>query len=98
MNAYLLLYDVVDDYLERRVPLREEHLRLAREALARGELRAGGAHAAPNDGPIDGAALLFVTNDESVVERFAEADPYVKNGLVTRWRVRKWNVVIGDVP
>ena len=29
---YLLFYDVVDDYLERRVPLRAEHLRLAQEA------------------------------------------------------------------
>ena len=39
MAAYLLLYDVVADYLERRAPLRDEHLRLARESHARGELR-----------------------------------------------------------
>lgn len=32
----MLLYDVVPDYLERRVPLREAHLKLAREAHARG--------------------------------------------------------------
>jgi uncharacterized protein len=27
--------------------------------------------------------------------RFARADPYVKNGLVTRWRVRPWTTVVG---
>jgi uncharacterized protein YciI len=30
-----------------------------------------------------------------VVERFAEQDPYVRHGLVTRWTVRAWNVVVG---
>jgi uncharacterized protein YciI len=29
------------------------------------------------------------------VEAFALADPYVTEGLVTAWRVRSWNVVIG---
>ena len=28
-------------------------------------------------------------------EAFAAADPYVKAGLVTRWEVRAWTVVIG---
>jgi len=27
---------------------------------------------------------------------FAKADPYVKNGLVKSWRVRKWATVIGE--
>ena len=88
---YLLLYDVVPDYLERRAPLREEHLRLVREAHARGELVLAGAH----DDPADGAVLAFKTSDRAVVQRFADADPYVKNGLVTRVRIRGWNVVVG---
>ena len=25
----------------------------------------------------------------------ADADPYVRQGLVTSWRVREWNVVVG---
>lgn len=88
---YLLLYDVVDDYLERRAPLRDAHLALAREAHARGDLQMAGAFA----DPADGAALVFTTKDRSVAERFAERDPYVKAGLVTRWRVREWSVVVG---
>ena len=45
--------------------------------------------------PVDGAALLFRGDDRSVAERFAAADPYVRNGLVTNWRVRRWDVVVG---
>ena len=30
-----------------------------------------------------------------MVEAFAQADPYVRNGLVREWRVREWNVVVG---
>jgi uncharacterized protein YciI len=88
---YLLLYDVIEDYLERRAAFREAHLALAREAQARGELvMAGALH-----DPVDGAALVFKAESPAVAERFAEGDPYVRNGLVTAWRVRRWAVVIG---
>jgi uncharacterized protein YciI len=95
---YLLLYDVVPDYLERRVPLREEHLRLVREAHARGEIAMAGAHDDPTDDVFDGVVFVFKTGDRAVVQRFADTDPYVKNGLVTRSRIRRWNVVIGESP
>jgi len=45
--------------------------------------------------PVDGAILLFQGEDEKVAERFAKADPYVKNGLVARWHVRPWTTVVG---
>jgi hypothetical protein len=35
---WLLVYDLVDDYLERREPLRPEHLALAQEAHQHGDL------------------------------------------------------------
>ena len=88
---YLLIYDVVDDYVERRTPLRAEHLALARAAEARGELILGGALA----NPPDGAVLLFTGDSPAAAEAFAHADPYVKTGLVTRWRVREWTTVVG---
>ena len=86
-----LIYDVADDYLERRTAFRAEHLALAREAAGRGELVLGGAFA----DPADSALLVFEGADRSVAERFAEADPYVVNGLVKTWRVREWTVVVG---
>lgn len=89
---WLLLYDLVDDYLERRGALRERHLALARMAEARGELVLAGALA----DPVDGAALVFRTDDVAVVEAFVAADPYVKDGLVRSWWIRPWNVVVGS--
>jgi uncharacterized protein YciI len=91
MPYYALLYDVVADYVERRAALRDEHLALARAATERGELLLGGAFAEP----VDGALLVFRAADPAVVEDFARHDPYVTHGLVTRWQVRPWSVVIG---
>jgi len=92
MTHFALLYEAVDDFIERRGVYREEHLRLAREAHARGELFLAGALADPPDG----ALLIFLADDASTAEEFARNDPYVKNGLVTRWKVKPWNVVIGN--
>ena len=89
---YLLFYDVVADFVERRKVVRGEHLAHARQAHARGELIIAGALAAP----VDGAVLLFDASSPDVPEAFARTDPYVLNGLVTRWTVREWTTVIGD--
>lgn len=90
MTYYFLFYDVVDDYLDRRTPHRHEHLGLAREARERGEMVMAGAYG----DPVEGVALLFRCDDASVAERFAEADPYVRAGVVTGWRVAVWNEVL----
>ncbi len=89
---YLLLYDVVDDYVARRGEYRDEHLRKAWAACERGEMLLGGALA----DPADGAVLLFQGDSPAAAEAFAKADPYVVHGLVTRWRVRPWTTVVGD--
>lgn len=89
---YLLFYEVGPDYLERRAPLRGEHLGLVRAAHDRGELVMAGALS----DPADGAVLVFRGESPAFAEAFAAADPYVINGLVRRWWVRKWSTVIGD--
>jgi uncharacterized protein YciI len=88
---YLLFYDVVDDYLTRRAPLRPQHIAYAREAIARGELVLAGAFA----NPPDGAMFLFHGSSPAAAEAFAAGDPYVTNGLVKQWRVREWTTVVG---
>lgn len=92
MRHYILFYDVAPDYLQRRGEFRQKHLDLARASHARGELVLAGALA----NPADGAVLLFRAESDEVARRFAEADPYVLNGLVTSWRVREWTTVVGD--
>jgi len=89
---HILFYDVVEDYIERRAALRAEHLELARQSQARGEMVIGGALA----DPVDGVVIVFRGDSPATAEAFAQADPYVQNGLVKSWRVRKWMTVIGD--
>ena len=89
---WLLRYDVTDDYTERRVPFRADHLAHARAAHERGELLLAGALA----DPADGAVLVFRADRPDVVEAFAREDPYVREGVVTGWTVRRWTVVVGE--
>ena len=91
MAYFALIYDVVDDYLEKRGQFRDVHLGLARSAHERGELVMAGAFSEPSDR----ALLIFRGDDKSAAESFAKSDPYVKNGLVKSWSVRCWNVVVG---
>ena len=90
---YLLFYDVVDNYAERRAPFRAAHIKYAREAVDRGELLLGGGLA----NPVDGSVLLFKSDSPAAAEAFATSDPYVTNGVVTRWRVREWTTVVGPL-
>ena len=92
MKHFLLLYDVVPDYVERRAAFRDEHLAKAWVSHANGGLVLGGALADPPDG----AVLLFRGESKAVAEDFARTDPYVTNGLVTKWRVREWTTVAGE--
>jgi uncharacterized protein YciI len=89
---YLLFYEVVDDYVSRRAPFRDLHLKKAWEANQRGELVFGGALA----NPVDGAVLMFKGSSPEVTEKFAKTDPYVTNGIVKRWYIREWTTVVGE--
>jgi hypothetical protein len=91
---HLLIYDTAPDYLARRGAFRNAHLALAWEATERGELLLGGAVGDPQES----ALLLFRADSPEVPSAFAQADPYVLNGLVTNWRVLPWNTVVGVDP
>lgn len=88
---YVLIYDYAPDYLERRADFRDAHLKLAWESHARGEFQLGGVLA----DPVDSALLWFKAESPAVVEEFVANDPYVKNGLVVKWRIRPWMTVAG---
>jgi uncharacterized protein YciI/heme-degrading monooxygenase HmoA len=94
MDYYALIYETVDDYVARRGEFRQLHLRAAQAAHERGELVLAGAF----DNPVDRALLVFRVDDKSKVEAFARKDPYVVNGLVKKWEVRPWKVVVGHEP
>ena len=89
---YLLIYDLAGDYLDRRGAFRTEHLSLAWQAKVHGGLVLAGALT----DPADKAVLLFEGDSPEGAKRFANADPYVLNGLVRTWEVRAWTTVVGD--
>ncbi len=92
MPFFALTYEVVDDFANRRMPFRPLHLQHIREAHERSGLLLGGALGDPPDR----ALIVFQAPDSSGVEEFARRDPYVLQGLVRKWEVRPWAVVIGQ--
>lgn len=88
---YILFYNYVPDYLERRGEFRALHFAHAKPYLDSGEMFLGGAFA----DPADGAVIVFSADTPQVAETFARNDPYVLNGLVTSWKVREWTTVVG---
>ena len=89
---YLLIYDTAPDYLTRRGEFRQQHLALAWTFAERGELLLGGA----TGDPADGAMLLFQGDSPAAAEAFAAADPYVHNGLISKWTIKPWHTVVGE--
>ncbi len=59
-----------------------------------GNLKEESANESVNGSAEDSALLLFESNDATRAEEFAKADPYVVNGIITRWYVRAWDAVI----
>ena len=86
-QRHVLFYEYVADILERRAPHREAHLAEIRAAKDDGRILEAG----PLGDPPHGAAIVFA--DPATAEAFAQADPYVTNGLVTSWRVEPWTLV-----
>jgi uncharacterized protein YciI len=93
MGYYALFYHVVENFVERRLPFRQLHLAHAQRASQHHGLILGGALAEP----ADTALIVFRGGSPDAAQAFAESDPYVVNGLVQRWEVRPWNVVVGDL-
>ena len=91
MAYYAMFYEVVDDFVARRAPFREEHLGLAQDAHRRGEIVLAGALAEP----ANRALIILRGESPEVVRSFAQKDPYVRYGLVSHWELRPWTVVIG---
>jgi uncharacterized protein YciI len=86
---YMLLYEYVDDIVERRGPYREAHLAKIRAEREAGRLVMAGALGDPPHG----GALVFRGINADEVEAFAQTDPYVEAGLVRGRRIDLWKLV-----
>lgn len=89
---FLLFYEKAPDHAQREGPLQAGHRAHLQAAVQRGELILGGSLADPADGS---SVILFRADSPAVAETFAAADPYVLNKVVTRWKVRPWDTIVG---
>lgn len=86
---HLVLYDYVENMLERRAPYRAAHLKRIASQREAGRILISGALGDPPHG----AAIVFKGVDVEAIEEFIRGDPYVEAGLVTDWRVERWKLV-----
>jgi uncharacterized protein YciI len=42
------------------------------------------------------AVLLFRCDSKDPIEEFIQRDPYVRNGLIASWQIRRWITVVGQ--
>jgi len=89
---YILFYEFVDNFTEKRAPFRQAHRDHVHQSYERGAIVLAGALAEP----VDGGVLIFNGSSSGAAEEFAKNDPYVLNGLVKSWKVRKWMTVVGE--
>ena len=92
-KTYALHYHYVPNMLERRVPHRTAHLTYAQDYVDKKILVAGGA-LLPE---VKSGLLVLRAKDSEEVERFAKHDPYVVNGLVTKYDIQEWAIAIGSI-
>jgi uncharacterized protein YciI len=89
---HLLFYEKVPDFAERQAALAAAHREHVMKAAASGAMVLAGSLGHPDDGA---ALMLFEADSLSTAEDFARGDPYVTGGVVHRWTVRSWDLVVG---
>ena len=91
-SKFLLRYDYIPEVLEKRGPYREEHIALAKQCIEEGTCLSGGPTGEVGMEVPTGALFIFTNADSAM--NYAETDPYVANGIVTRYSIEEWNVVV----
>jgi len=91
-KLYILQYEYVENVLEKRAPYREAHLAGFLKQVQDGNLIIGGAV----DHPPTGALSVFRNLTANDIEQFVQQDPYVINGIVTKYTIKPYIAVTGD--
>jgi uncharacterized protein len=92
-NKYFLLtLEYVENMLEKRTPYRERHINGAQKAFDDGYCTMAGALT----DPVDTGVFVFKNVDYAFVENFVKNDAYFKGGLVPKYTIRPWMVVVGN--
>ncbi len=89
MAHTLLLYEYVEDILDRRGPYRDAHLAHLRALADAGTVLMAGALG----DPVTGAAIIFAPCSPEEVAEQVVRDPYYAAGLIRDWQALPWTVV-----
>ena len=86
---YALLYEAAPDFRSKIPANIDGHRALWKQFREAGTLLMIGPF---TDEPAGGAMGVFT--QRAAAEAFVTADPFVRNGLVSRWTIREWNEVL----
>jgi len=87
---HILIYTYVADMAARREEHRSAHLQRIIAQRDTGHIVFAGGFDPPT-----GGAVVFRGVDCEHVEAFVATDPYYVNGLVTDYRIERWNLLRG---
>lgn len=86
---YVLAYESAPDFM-RKIPANiAQHRAMWKKFHGDGTLLMVGPFTDP---PAGGALAVFTTR--AAAEAFVAADPFVLNGVVSKWTIREWNEVL----
>jgi hypothetical protein len=86
---YVMFYDVTPEGMALARANFPAHRARLDEFHARGTLLLAG----PLGSPPEGALGVFITREAA--EEFIAGDPFVLNGVVSKWRILEWREVLG---
>ncbi len=86
---YVLLYESAPNVITKAPNHFPAHRARLDEFRRRGELLMVGTFGNPQE---EGSMAIFSTREAA--EEFAKDDPFVVNGVVSRWQIRDWNEIL----
>ena len=84
---YVVYYESAPDFMAKVPANIDAHRALWRTFHADGRLLMVGPYT-------DGAGALAVFSSRAAADEFVKVDPFVKNGVVSRWTIHEWNEVL----
>jgi uncharacterized protein YciI len=84
----VMFYEVAQDGLTKVMANYDAHRARLNEFHSRGVLLMAG----PMGNPPEGAMGVFTSREAA--EEFIQGDPFVVNGVVSKWRLVEWNEVL----
>jgi uncharacterized protein len=84
---YVVFYEIAPDAGEMLAELLPAHRARWQQRAEQGTLLAVGPFSDRN-----GALAVFTTREAA--QEFAEGDPFVLHGVVTKWYIREWHEVL----